>query len=97
MKEHIMSELCEEDSKLYLVFTTVAQGMGLYAPHVRHVILYKPPTSLEKSFQETGRAGRDGANRTATLYYNNTDIRKPRPGIIDEMINCCKNDKYLRN
>ena len=98
MKEHIVSELCKEDSKLRLVFATVALGMGLDAPHVRHVIHYKPPTSLEKYFQETGRAGRDGMQATATMYYNNTDIRKNRPGITAEMINYCKNDdKCLRS
>jgi superfamily II DNA helicase RecQ len=98
MKEHIVQELCKENSKLRLVFTTVALGMGLDAPHVRHVIHYKPPTSLEKYFQETGRAGRDGQPAVATLYFNNTDIRKNRPGITDTMIRYCKtDDRCLRN
>ena len=50
------------------------------------------PTSLEKYFQETGRAGRDGEESTAVLYYNNTDVRKKRPGIEQNMIKFCKND-----
>ena len=97
MKEFIVRELCNEHSKLRLVFTTVALGMGLNAPHVRHVIHYKPPTSLEKYFQETGRAGRDGRPATATLYFNNTDVRKNRPGITSSMIKYCKNtEKCMR-
>ena len=98
MKEHIVSELCKEESKMRLVFTTVALGMGLDAPHVRHVIHYKPPTSLEKYFQETGRGGRDGEQAKATLFFNNTDIRKNRPGITDQIIDYCKSDdKCLRS
>jgi superfamily II DNA helicase RecQ len=71
--------------------------MGLNAPHIRVVIHYKPPTSIEKYFQETGRAGRDGLPSKAILYYNNTDIRKNRPGIQQNIIEYCKNDsKCLR-
>ena len=33
--------------------------MGLNATHIRVVIHYKPPTSIENYFQETGRAGKD--------------------------------------
>ena len=75
MKKFIVQELCKDRSKIRVVFATVALGMGLNAPHIRRVIHYKPPTSLEKYFQETGRAGRDGQPSTALLYYNNTDIR----------------------
>lgn len=96
MKDYIVTELCKEESKIRLVFATVALGMGLNAPHVRHVIHYKPPTSLEKYFQETGRGGRDGEQAKATLYFNNTDIRKNRPGITESIITFCENDTCLR-
>ena len=92
MKKHIVQELCKEESKIRIVFATVALGMGLNAPHIREVIHYKPPTSLEKYFQETGRAGRDGLQSKALLYYNNTDIRKNRPGIENNIITYCRND-----
>lgn len=68
MKKFIVQELCKEESRIRIVFSTVALGMGLNAPHIRHIIHYKPPTSLEKYFQETGRAGRDGMQSTALLY-----------------------------
>lgn len=97
MKEHIVTELCKPQSKIRIVYATVALGMGLDAPHVRHVIHYKPPTSLEKYFQETGRAGRDQQPARATLYFNKTDIRHNRPGITKGMISFCENDtKCLR-
>ena len=98
MKNHVIAELGKETCKVRLIFATVALGMGLDAPHIRHVIHYKPPTSLEKYFQETGRAGRDSMPATATLFYNNTDVRKNRPGITDAMIAFCKSDnKCLRD
>ncbi|XP_053405620.1 putative ATP-dependent DNA helicase Q1 [Mercenaria mercenaria] len=92
MKKFIVSELCKEQSVIRVVFATVALGMGLNSPHVRNVIHYKSPTSIEKYFQETGRAGRDGKPSSATLYYNNTDIRKNRPGIENSIIHYCKNN-----
>jgi ATP-dependent DNA helicase RecQ len=96
MKEHVIAELCKEESKCHLVFATVALGMGLDAPHIRQVIHYKPPTSLERYFQETGRAGRDQAPAVATMYFNNTDIRSNRPGMTQSMIEFCKTDECLR-
>ena len=92
MKKFIVTELCKQNPKIRIVFATVALGMGLNAPHIRQVIHYKPPTSLEKYFQETGRAGRDGLQSTALLYYNGTDIRSNRPGIEKDIIQYCKND-----
>ena len=91
MKKFIVQELCKEESRIRIVFATVALGMGLNAPHIRQIIHYKPPTSLEKYFQETGRAGRDGLQSTAVLFYNNTDIRKNRPGIEKNIITYCQN------
>ena len=81
MKKFIVQELCKEQSRIRIVFSTVTLGMGQNASHIRQIVHYKPPTSIEKYFQETGRAGRDGMQSTALLYYNNTDIRKNRPGI----------------
>ena len=96
LKSHIVRELCKISSKLRLVFATVALGMGLDAPQIRHIIHYKPPTSVEQYFQETGRAGRDGQPALATLYYNNTDVRRNRPGMTDAMIQYCKSEGCLR-
>jgi len=96
MKSHIVSEICKIDSKIRLVLATVALGMGLDAPEIRRVIHYKPPTSLEKYFQETGRAGRDNKQSEAILYYNATDIRSNRPGLTKEMARYCKTTVCLR-
>ena len=96
MKKFIVAEICKEDSTIRLVFATVCLGMGLNAPHIRHVIHFKPPTSLEKYYQEVGRAGRDGQPAKATLFYNNSDVRSNRPGITKEMIKYCKQHAECR-
>lgn len=50
---------------------TVAFGLGLDSPNVRHVIHWRPPEDLELYVQESDRGGRD---RTATLFYGKKDI-----------------------
>ena len=96
MKKHTISELCNPNSKIRLVFATVSLGMGLNAKHIRHIIHYKPPTSLEKYFQEIGRAGRDMQPARATLYFNNTDVRANRPGMTSSMREYCKQKTKCR-
>ena len=92
-QEAIVMEITKSQSRLRLLFATVALGMGLDAKHVRRIIHYKPPTSLERYIQETGRAGRDGDQATAILHFNATDIRKNRPGIQPSIVNYCTNSQ----
>ena len=96
MKELILKELGNSDSKLRVVFATVALGLGLDIPHIHHVIHYRPPTTLEQYFQETGRAGRDGKQAYSTMYWNNTDIRSNRPGIDKAIIKYYRENDCLR-
>ena len=55
---------------------TVAFGLGLDSPNVRHVIHWGPPEYLELYVQESGRGGRDGMKTTATLFYGKKDLGK---------------------
>ncbi|CAC5415324.1 recQ [Mytilus coruscus] len=55
------------------------------------------PTTLEKYFQEVGRAGRKGQKAEALMYFNNNDLAKNRKGLSDAMVQYCKTrDKCLR-
>ena len=85
MKEQILRELASPESKVRVVFVTVAMGMGVDISSIQHVIHVGPPHAIREYFQETGRAGEDGQWSTAVLYYNNRDIAKNREGMSDDI------------
>ncbi|WP_375450296.1 DNA helicase RecQ [uncultured Devosia sp.] len=62
---------------------TVAFGMGIDKPDVRYVAHMDLPASIEAYYQETGRAGRDGAPADAWMSYGMADVVQRRR-MIDE-------------
>jgi ATP-dependent DNA helicase RecQ len=61
-----------------VVVATIAFGMGIDRPDVRHVVHLDMPDSPEGYYQQIGRAGRDGEPANTLLLYGGEDIARAR-------------------
>ncbi|PZR52497.1 recombinase RecQ [Xylanimonas oleitrophica] len=62
------------DGEVDVVVATSAFGMGIDKPDVRFVVHADVPDSPDSYYQEVGRAGRDGHDATAVLFYRPEDL-----------------------
>ena len=84
-RQRIVEELVTGNSKLRVVFATVAFGIGLDIRNIRQVIHIGVPYTIEEYFQEAGRAGRDGLPAKAHTYFNSYDISKAKKQFSNAM------------
>jgi ATP-dependent DNA helicase RecQ len=81
----------EEES--IIMVATIAFGMGIDKPDVRFVAHVNIPKNIESYYQETGRAGRDGLNSDAIMFYGLGDTAIQRSFI--ENSNAPENQKRI--
>lgn len=93
-KERLTAWLSERNP---IMIATMAFGMGIDKANVRQVIHMSPPESMENYYQETGRAGRDGAPSKAIMLVGNADYDQLRQQFLsqlpssDDLKRCYKN------
>ncbi|XP_066279241.1 uncharacterized protein [Branchiostoma lanceolatum] len=68
-KENVISSF-GGNGNCRVVIATTALGMGMNFPHVSYVILLGPAKDTETILQQVGRAGRDGSQAEAVVYYH---------------------------
>ncbi|HEY1327424.1 MAG TPA: DNA helicase RecQ [Casimicrobiaceae bacterium] len=75
-RAHNQARFQREDG--LVMVATIAFGMGIDKPDVRFVGHLDLPRSIEGYYQETGRAGRDGAPADAWMTYGLADVVQQR-------------------
>ncbi|SOE22423.1 ATP-dependent DNA helicase RecQ [Spirosomataceae bacterium TFI 002] len=68
---------------MQIIVATIAFGMGIDKSNIRWILHYNLPSNVESFYQEIGRAGRDGEEAQAKLFYSYADIIN-RQRMIDD-------------
>jgi len=69
-KESVLKSFRDTNGTIRILVATIAFGMGVDCKGVHRTVHFGPPKNIESFVQETGRAGRDGAQSISYLLYH---------------------------
>jgi ATP-dependent DNA helicase RecQ len=73
-REREQAQTAFMEDQVEVIVATTAFGMGINKSNVRFVYHYEISDSVDGYYQEIGRAGRDGEEAEAVLFYNPKDL-----------------------
>ena len=81
-------------SCLRVLIATIAFGLGVNCPDIRHIIHFGIPEDVESYVQQVGRAGRDGKHSRCTMLYGSGVYKKH---CNEQILKYCQNNHCRRD
>ncbi len=94
LHRYVLSEFRKPDSKIRVLGTTIAYGMGMDVKDIRNIIHWGCQSSVQSHWQEVGRAGRDGEAALA-IWYPKGSGGKQQAKVDKEVFDKIKNDREV--
>jgi len=82
----LLNQFRKPDSTCRVIVCTIAFGLGIDIPDIRHVVHWGVPKSALSYWQEIGRCGRDGFPSRASLFLTSMDPNtEPDMRVVHQM------------